>query len=122
STSPCALSLELSSNLTQHDNKNRSTILQCVCDNCSANVNKKNDSSRNRNTAKVSAATVSRAINRVPSVNPVLARRIRKIIEKHGYYPNTNARALVRGPDRCVGGFTLWCPPIAAAKPLVDRD
>jgi LacI family transcriptional regulator len=53
--------------------------------------------------AKVSTATVSRAINRVPSVNPVLARRIRKIIEKHGYYPNTNARALVRGHSRSLG-------------------
>jgi hypothetical protein len=25
-------------------------------------------------------------------------------------------------PDRCVGGFTLRCPPIAAAKPFIDRD
>jgi DNA-binding LacI/PurR family transcriptional regulator len=34
--------------------------------------------------AKVSIATVSRAINRVPSVNPVLAGRAQKIIEKMG--------------------------------------
>ena len=53
--------------------------------------------------AKVSTATVSRTINRVPSVNPVLARRIRRVIEKHGYYPNTNARALVRGHSRTLG-------------------
>jgi LacI family transcriptional regulator len=53
--------------------------------------------------AKVSTATVSRAINRVPSVNPVLARRIRKIVDQHGYYPNTNARALVRGHSRSLG-------------------
>lgn len=44
--------------------------------------------------AKVSTATVSRAINGVPTVDPVLARRIRKVIEKEGYFPNTNARAL----------------------------
>lgn len=50
--------------------------------------------------AKVSTATVSRAINRVPTVNPVLARRIRKVIEKEGYFPNTNARALVRNSSR----------------------
>ncbi len=53
--------------------------------------------------AKVSTATVSRAINRVPSVDPVLARRIRKVIEKEGYFPNTNARALVRGHSRSLG-------------------
>ncbi len=53
--------------------------------------------------AKVSAATVSRAINRVPSIDPVLARRIRKVIEKEGYFPNTNARALVRGHSRSLG-------------------
>ncbi len=53
--------------------------------------------------AKVSTATVSRAINRVPTVNPVLARRIRKVIEKEGYFPNTNARALVRGHSRSLG-------------------
>jgi LacI family transcriptional regulator len=53
--------------------------------------------------AKVSTATVSRAINRVPTVNPVLARRIRKVIEKEGYFPNTNARALVRGRSRSLG-------------------
>jgi LacI family transcriptional regulator len=53
--------------------------------------------------AKVSTATVSRAINRVPTVDPVLARRIRKVIEKEGYYPNTNARALVRGHSRSLG-------------------
>jgi len=53
--------------------------------------------------ANVSTATVSRAINRVPTVNPVLARRIRKVIEKEGYFPNTNARALVRGCSRSLG-------------------
>ena len=53
--------------------------------------------------AKVSTATASRAINRVPTVDPVLARRIRKVIEKEGYFPNTNARALVRGHSRSLG-------------------
>jgi LacI family transcriptional regulator len=53
--------------------------------------------------AKVSTATVSRAINRVPTVDPVLVRRIRKVIEKEGYFPNTNARALVRGHRRSLG-------------------
>jgi DNA-binding LacI/PurR family transcriptional regulator len=53
--------------------------------------------------ANVSTATVSRAINRIPTVDPVLARRIRKVVEKEGYFPNTNARALVRGHSRSLG-------------------
>ena len=53
--------------------------------------------------AKVSTATVSRVINRVPTVDPILARRIRNVIEKEGYYPNTNARALVRGHSLSLG-------------------
>ena len=53
--------------------------------------------------AKVSTATVSRAINRIPTVNPVLAKRIQKVVEKEGYFPNTNARALVRGHSRSLG-------------------
>jgi LacI family transcriptional regulator, galactose operon repressor len=53
--------------------------------------------------AKVSTATVSRAMNRVPTVNPALARRIRKVIEKKGYFPNTIARALACGRSRSLG-------------------
>ena len=53
--------------------------------------------------AKVSTATVSRTINRIPTVNPVLAKRIQKVVEKEGYFPNTNARALVRGHSRSLG-------------------
>jgi DNA-binding LacI/PurR family transcriptional regulator len=37
--------------------------------------------------AKVSTATVSRTVNRVPTVDPVLARRVRRVIEQVGYYP-----------------------------------
>ena len=53
--------------------------------------------------AKVSTATVSRAINRVPTVNPQLAKRVWKVIEELGYYPNTQARALVSGRSRIFG-------------------
>jgi LacI family transcriptional regulator, galactose operon repressor len=53
--------------------------------------------------AKVSTATVSRAINRVPTVNPNLAKRVWKIIEELDYYPNTQARALVSGKTRIFG-------------------
>lgn len=53
--------------------------------------------------AKVSIATVSRTINRMPTVDPALARRVRRVIKKEGYYPNSNARALVRGNSRTLG-------------------
>jgi DNA-binding LacI/PurR family transcriptional regulator len=53
--------------------------------------------------AKVSTATVSRAINRVATVNPQLARRVWKVVDELGYYPNTQARALVSGKSRLFG-------------------
>jgi LacI family transcriptional regulator len=53
--------------------------------------------------AKVSTATVSRTINHVPSVDPQLAKRVWKIVEELGYYPNTQARALVSGRSRIFG-------------------
>src|SRR6201996_6078532 len=53
--------------------------------------------------AKVSTATVSRTINRVPTVDPALAKRVLKVIEDMGYYPNTQARALVSGRSRIFG-------------------
>jgi LacI family transcriptional regulator len=53
--------------------------------------------------AKVSTATVSRAINRVPTVDPQLARRVWKVVDQLGYFPNTQARALVSGRSRIFG-------------------
>jgi LacI family transcriptional regulator len=53
--------------------------------------------------ARVSTATVSRAINRVPTVDPQLAKRVWSVIEELGYYPNTQARALVSGRSRIFG-------------------
>ena len=53
--------------------------------------------------ANVSIATVSRTINRVPSVNPKLARRVRDAIRELNYLPNTQARALVSGRSRMLG-------------------
>jgi LacI family transcriptional regulator len=45
--------------------------------------------------ARVSTATVSRALNRIPTVDPQLAKRVWKVADELGYYPNTQARALV---------------------------
>jgi DNA-binding LacI/PurR family transcriptional regulator len=53
--------------------------------------------------ARVSTATVSRALNRVPSVDPQLAKRVWKAAEELGYYPNSLARSLVSGKSRVFG-------------------
>jgi len=53
--------------------------------------------------AKVSTATVSRIINRNPTVDPQLAKRVWKVVNETGYYPNTQARALVSGRSRILG-------------------
>ena len=53
--------------------------------------------------AGVSIATVSRAVNHIPTVNADLARRVWKAIEEVGYLPNTQARALVSGRSRMLG-------------------
>src|SRR5437773_10044737 len=53
--------------------------------------------------AKVSTATVSRAINHVSTVNPQLAKRVWKVVDELGYFPNTQARGLVSGRSRLLG-------------------
>ncbi len=53
--------------------------------------------------ARVSIATVSRTINHVPTVDPVLAARVWKAVSDLNYFPNTQARALVSGKSRLLG-------------------
>jgi LacI family transcriptional regulator len=53
--------------------------------------------------ARVSTATVSRTVNGIPTVNPALAKRVWKVVHELGYYPNTQARALVSGRSRIFG-------------------
>jgi DNA-binding LacI/PurR family transcriptional regulator len=53
--------------------------------------------------ANVSIATVSRAMNNVPTVSPALAKRVWEAIDEFGYFPNTQARALVSGRSRIFG-------------------
>jgi len=53
--------------------------------------------------ARVSTATVSRTINRIPTVRPQMAKRVWKVVEELGYFPNTQARALVSGRSRIFG-------------------
>ena len=53
--------------------------------------------------ARVSTATVSRTINRVPTVRPQLAKRVWKAVDELGYFPSMQARALVSGRSRIFG-------------------
>ncbi|HET7104338.1 MAG TPA: LacI family DNA-binding transcriptional regulator [Terracidiphilus sp.] len=53
--------------------------------------------------AGVSIATVSRTVNRIPTVNPELAKRVWRAIDEVGYLPNTQARALVSGRSHMLG-------------------
>jgi DNA-binding LacI/PurR family transcriptional regulator len=53
--------------------------------------------------ARVSIATVSRAINRIPTVDARLAERVWKAVDELGYFPNTQARALVSGKSKLIG-------------------
>jgi LacI family transcriptional regulator len=53
--------------------------------------------------AKVSIATVSRTVNRVPTVNPNLAKRVWDAVHELGYFPNTQARALGSGRSGLLG-------------------
>jgi len=53
--------------------------------------------------AKVSTATVSRTLNSIPTVDPRLARRVWKVVNEVGYYPNKLASGLVSGKSRTFG-------------------
>ena len=53
--------------------------------------------------ANVSIATVSRAVNRIPTVNPKLAKRVWDAVHELGYFPNTQARALGSGRSGLFG-------------------
>src|SRR3979409_1547499 len=53
--------------------------------------------------AKVSTATVSRTLNHTPTVRPQLAKRVWKVVDELGYFPSTQARALVSGRSRIFG-------------------
>ncbi|HXN22039.1 MAG TPA: LacI family DNA-binding transcriptional regulator [Candidatus Dormibacteraeota bacterium] len=68
--------------------------------------------------AKVSVATVSRIINRVPTVDPVLSKRVRRVIHEAGYHPNPHARALASGRTRTVG---LIVSEIRGGNPFVTE-
>ena len=53
--------------------------------------------------ANVSIATVSRVVNGVTTVDPRLSKRVWEVVNRLGYVPNTQARALVSGRSRLFG-------------------
>ena len=53
--------------------------------------------------AGVSVATVSRVMNKVPTVDAQLSKKVREAVKKLGYVPNTQARALVSGRSKLLG-------------------
>jgi DNA-binding LacI/PurR family transcriptional regulator len=53
--------------------------------------------------ARLSTATVSRAMNQSDLVRPQTAEKVQRAIRELGYYPNTQARALVSGKTRMFG-------------------
>lgn len=53
--------------------------------------------------AGVSVATVSRVMNKLPSVDAQLSKRVWEAVHKLGYVPNTQARALVSGRSKLLG-------------------
>jgi DNA-binding LacI/PurR family transcriptional regulator len=53
--------------------------------------------------AGVSNTTVSRVINHVPTVNHKIAKRVWAAISELGYFPNTQARALICGRSGLLG-------------------
>jgi LacI family transcriptional regulator len=52
--------------------------------------------------AKVSRSTVSRILNGVSTVDPAVVKKVQRVIQEHGYYPNYQAQALARGRTRTV--------------------
>src|SRR5271163_3661736 len=53
--------------------------------------------------ARLSTATVSRTINQSELVRPRTAEKVQRAIRELGYYPNTQARALVSGRSQMFG-------------------
>jgi len=59
--------------------------------------------------AGVSKATVSRVLNRNPSVDPVLAQRVMKVVQEHNFVPNITATVLAGGRTQLIG---VLAPPL----------
>ena len=59
--------------------------------------------------AGVSKATVSRVLNRNPSVDPTLSERVMQIVQQYDFVPNITATGLAGGRTRLIG---VLAPPL----------
>lgn len=79
-------------------------------------------------TAGVGPATVSRALNGRPDVNPETRERIREIASRLGYRPSGTARALRRGSFQAVSAIVpdsvwgWWEPVLRAASSAAEAE
>ena len=72
--------------------------------------------------AGVSHQTVSRVINRHPSVAPHTRARVEQAIAELGYRPNIAARALVTGSTRTIGLVTVNINPYGPAQTMIGLE
>jgi len=78
--------------------------------------------------ARVSTATVSRALNRPNSVRPILRDRVRQAVKSLGYVPHGAARALASHRSRIVGTIiptidnAIFARGIQALQRRLSRD
>ncbi|GHO85746.1 LacI family DNA-binding transcriptional regulator [Dictyobacter formicarum] len=59
--------------------------------------------------AGVSKATVSRVLNRNPSVDPVLGERVMRVVQEYNFVPNITATVLAGGRTQLIG---VLAPPL----------
>lgn len=59
--------------------------------------------------AGVSKATVSRVLNRNPSVNPELSERVMRVVQEYNFVPNITATVLAGGRTQLIG---VLAPPL----------
>jgi DNA-binding LacI/PurR family transcriptional regulator len=72
--------------------------------------------------AGVSHQTVSRVINRHPSVAPLTRARVEQAIAELGYRPNIAARALVTGSTRTIGLVTVNINQYGPAQTMIGLE
>lgn len=65
--------------------------------------------------AKVSPSTVSRVINDHPSISPATKKKVRKIMDEMGYFPNVSARNLGKQRANALG---VILPPFGSQEKM----
>ena len=58
--------------------------------------------------ANVSITTVSRVLNKIPTVNKEIAQRVEQVIGELKFRPNPTAQRLAKGTQNTAIGFVGW--------------